>query len=151
MDYSRAVEMDEERVVEFLRNGGTGVASFARGTEEAPHSIPVSYGFDAETGHLFFRFAFGPDSAKRDVVSADTPVSFVTYDDPEGRWESVVATGRLESVDDVDVAEGVLESLRRVDIPMVDVFETEPRTLSFEFFRLDPETLTGRTETLSDD
>jgi hypothetical protein len=146
MEHNRAVDLSEEAVVEFLGTGGTGVASFARGSEAAPHSIPVSYGFDAEAGDLFFRFAFGPDSEKRDVVGAGTPLSFVTYDRAEGRWHSVVATGRLESVEDVDVAEGVLESLRRAEIPMVDVFETEPRTLDFEFFRLDPETLTGRTE-----
>ncbi|MFD1513708.1 pyridoxamine 5'-phosphate oxidase family protein [Halomarina rubra] len=151
MEYNRAVELDDEAVATFLGTGGTGVASFARGADVSPHSIPVSYGFDAATGHLFFRFAFGPDSAKRDVVAAGTPVSFVTYGDEDGRWHSVVATGRLEAVEDVDVAEGVLESLRRVDIPMVDAFETDPRTLTFGFFRLDPETLTGRTEAQSDD
>jgi hypothetical protein len=146
MEHNRAVGLDGEAVAEFLGTGGTGVASFARGADEAPHSIPVSYGFDAEEDALFFRFAFGPDSEKRDVVGAGTPVSFVTYDRADGRWRSVVATGRLDAVEDADVAEGVLESLRRTDIPMVDVFETEPRTLDFEFFRLDPETLTGRTE-----
>ncbi|MFC5971845.1 pyridoxamine 5'-phosphate oxidase family protein [Halomarina salina] len=151
MEHNRAVEMGEEAVVDFLGAGGTGVASFARGDGDPPHSIPVSYGFDAETGHLFFRLAFGPDSEKRGVVAAGAPVSFVTYGNEGGQWYSVVATGRLESVEDVDVADGVLESLRRVDIPMVDAFESEPRTLSFEFFRLDPETLTGRTEAQSDD
>lgn len=151
MEYNRAVEMSDGAVVEFLGRGGTGVASFVRGPDEPPHTIPVSYGFDAEAGDLFFRFAFAPDSEKRGVVAADTPLSFVTYERDDDRWVSVVATGRLESVEDVEVAEGILESLRRTHIPMVDVFETEPRTLTFEFFRLDPETLTGRTEANGED
>lgn len=54
MTNTRAVHMDAEERDAFLGAGGTGVVSFADGGGP-PHSVPVSYGYDAATESLFFR------------------------------------------------------------------------------------------------
>ncbi|MFC6725225.1 pyridoxamine 5'-phosphate oxidase family protein [Halobium palmae] len=142
---ARSVRMDDEARDEFLATGGTGVISFDR-EGEAPYSLPVSYGYDPESGHFFFRLAVGPDGEKAEFATPSTPVSFVAYDTLDGEWRSVVATGRLEEVTEAAIDSTVVEAMRRVHIPLVDVFDRHPREVEFEFFRLVPDELTGRRE-----
>jgi hypothetical protein len=44
----------------------------------------------------------------------------------------------------------VVEAMRRVEIPLVDVFDHHPRAVEFGFFRLSPDELTGRREARSE-
>lgn len=140
-----AVELDADERDDYLENGGTGVLSLATGANTPPHSIPVSYGYDATTTDFYFRLSVGPDREKGDLDGR--AVSFVTYgEDDDGRWRSILAKGRLEDVNAEPIATESLEELERVHIPLYDVFGDHPRTVSFEFFQLDPEELTARTE-----
>lgn len=152
MDDTRSVRMDEESRDEFLGGGGTGVISFAPDeADTAPYSVPVSYGYDAETGTFYFRLAVGPDVEKADFVERRTPVSFVAYGTVDGQWRSVVVTGRLEAVGEAAIDSEVVEGMRRVEIPLVDVFERHPREVEFGFFRLDPDDISGKRETRTED
>ncbi|MFC4357157.1 pyridoxamine 5'-phosphate oxidase family protein [Halobium salinum] len=152
MDDVRSVRMDEETRNEFLGTGGTGVVSFAPDEAgEAPFSLPVSYGYDAESGDFYFRLATGPDAGKADFVDRRTPVSFVAYETLDGRWESVVATGRLEEVTEAAIDSDVVQAMRNVEIPLVDVFDRHPREVEFGFYRLVPEEVTGKREARTED
>jgi nitroimidazol reductase NimA-like FMN-containing flavoprotein (pyridoxamine 5'-phosphate oxidase superfamily) len=142
MSEDSPVEMDSDGIDEFLGTGGTGVLSLSE-DGAAPHSVPVSYGYDAAERVFYFRLAVGPDSEKGDVT--DRPGTFVTYRDGDG-WESVVACGRLESVEEADAPTEALAGLGRVDIPLVDAFDSAVRHVEFAFVRLDPDDLTGRRE-----
>lgn len=144
MDESSPVVMDDEAITEFLGVGGTGVISLAAGGDP-PVSRPVSYGFDAETGWLYFRLAVGPDSEKAELLGA--AASFVTYEETDDGWRSVLATGELVPVEADELLTEVLEGLRRVHIPLYDVFDHDTREVEFHFARLDPDSLTGRRET----
>jgi len=144
MEDTRSVHMDGDALDAFLGNGGTGVISFGTTGGDPPHSVPVSYGYDAETGHFYFRLAYDVDSEKPDPT--DGPVTFVTHRETDDGWRSVVAHGSLEPTDEDDVSTEALAGLGRVDIPLVDVFEREPRELSFQFFRLRPDDVDGRKE-----
>lgn len=143
MEDSRSVRLDEEELDAFLGSGGTGVLSFDTPDDEPPYSLPVSYGYDADSGHFYFRLSFGPDSEKPDLDETRA-VSLVVHEHTDEGWRSAIAVGALERVAEVDVSTGILEEMRRVRIPMVDAFDTDPRTLEFEFVRLDPDQLTGR-------
>jgi nitroimidazol reductase NimA-like FMN-containing flavoprotein (pyridoxamine 5'-phosphate oxidase superfamily) len=143
MSDSRAVHLDEAEREAFLGAGGTGVMSFANG-DGPPHSIPVSYGYDAETGSFFFRLAYDADTEK--PGPEDVAVSFVVHEETDEGWHSVVAKGELQSTDDDDVSTEALEALRRVDIPLVDVFERPTVETDFEFFQLRTDDVTGRKE-----
>ncbi|WP_158056119.1 pyridoxamine 5'-phosphate oxidase family protein [Halorussus halophilus] len=147
----RSVQMSDEERDEFLERGGTGVVSFPRASDEPPHSIPVSYGYEVDNGHFYFRLAFGPDSDKSELIDEETPVSFVTYDQTETGWQSVVATGKLDEVPEDELDKSISEAMRQVEIPLVDVFERRPQEVTFRFFQLVPDELTGRKEARADD
>ena len=136
--------MDERERDAFLGIGGTGVIAFASDPDEPPHAVPVSYGYDAETTAFFFRLAVGGGSEKATVL--DRPVSFVTHERGEEGARSVVATGTLESTSEADIATETLAALKRVHIPIVDIFGQPPAQVDFEFYRLVPDTFEGRAE-----
>ncbi len=142
-DMDDTIELDPEERDKLLGTGGTGVLAFSSAGDEPPHSIPVSYGYDATESVFYFRLATAPDSEKGEL--ADRGISFVTYGSEEG-WRSVVARGRLEDVEEEAIATETLDGLDHVDIPLLDVFDRPTRTVSFEFFRLLPEELTGLKE-----
>ncbi|GGN95997.1 MULTISPECIES: pyridoxamine 5'-phosphate oxidase family protein [Haloarcula] len=144
MESDHPVSMADDEVDEFLGNGGTGVLSLSRTAVHSPHSVPVSYGYDANARTFYFRLAVGPESSKTDLD--DRPVSFVVHRQVDDRWQSVVATGQLEDLAESDIATETLSGLDRVDIPLIDIFEEPTRVVDFEFYRLVPEALTGRVE-----
>ncbi|MFC7138148.1 pyridoxamine 5'-phosphate oxidase family protein [Halobaculum litoreum] len=104
----------------------------------------MSYGYDDVANAFYFRLAVDSDSEKPPLP--DRPVTFVTYDEVDDAWHSVVASGRLVATDDSEVATDALEGLSRVGIPLVDVFGRPTADVQFEFYRLDPDSLTGRRE-----
>ena len=127
----------------FLGNGGTGVISLAAG-EVAPYSTPVSYGYDATDGVFYVRLALGSDRERSDL--AGRTVSFVTYDHTDAGWCSAIATGPLEETTEESIAIETLQGLERTHIPLVDIFGTPPKEVSFGFYRLVPTDLTIRTD-----
>ncbi|WP_132061186.1 pyridoxamine 5'-phosphate oxidase family protein [Halorussus amylolyticus] len=146
MEDVRSIQMSDEERGEFLGRGGTGVISFDTSGDEPPYSLPISYGYDAETATFYFRLAFGPETGKGDIVDENRPVSFVTYDDTESGWRSVVATGHLEEITKSTLDTDVAEAMQRVEIPLVDVYDRHPIELNFRFFRLTSTEVTGKKE-----
>jgi len=65
------------------------------GADESPTSLPVSYGYYADSGDFYFRLSFPPGSSKADLV--ERPVSFVVHGETDAGWRSVVATGTLRN------------------------------------------------------
>ncbi|MFC6784707.1 pyridoxamine 5'-phosphate oxidase family protein [Halobaculum halobium] len=144
------VTMDDDERDEFLGAGGVGVLSLhaERDGEQPPHSVPVSYGYDGHEETFYFRLAVGSDSEKPPL--ADRAVAFVTYDTVGDQWHSVVASGRLERTTDGDISTETLAGLNRVGIPLVDIFGRPTADVQFEFYRLVPDSLTGRKESSPD-
>ncbi|MDS0284560.1 pyridoxamine 5'-phosphate oxidase family protein [Haloarcula onubensis] len=138
-----SVEMTDEQRDEFLGRGGTGVLSLST-DEGAPHTVPVSYGYDRAETTFYFRLAVGASHAKGSLP--DRPVSFVTYDREDDDWHSVVAEGGLEDVERAGIETETLEGLHRVDIPLVGIFDHPTREVDFEFYRLVPDELVGRVQ-----
>lgn len=143
MDNTESVTMDEEERDAFLGTGGTGVISYAREGDQPPYAVPVSYGYDAAEETFYFRLAVGPSSEKGDL--AGRAVTFVTHGETD-RYRSVVAAGRLEPTDQEGGETEAMEGLRRVHIPLHDVFGRAPSEIEFEFHRLVPDELTARAE-----
>jgi nitroimidazol reductase NimA-like FMN-containing flavoprotein (pyridoxamine 5'-phosphate oxidase superfamily) len=144
MSGSDSTAMDEGERDAFLGTGGTGVVSFPGPSDDPPHSIPVSYGYDSAETTFYFRLAVGPDSDKGDLPGR--PVTFVVHGQEDGDWRSVVAKGHLEATTAESVANESLQGLQRVHIPLVDVFGRPPGDVPFEFYRLVPDELTARRE-----
>lgn len=140
----RWVQLSESERDEFLGTGGTGVLSFATDDGEPPASMPVSYGYFAEHGDFYFRLSFPPGSDKDERI--DDQISFVVHEQGDDGWQSVVATGTLDPVDDLPYDSEIVQGMWAVDIPTVDVFDRPRDEITFHEYRLDPETLTGRKE-----
>lgn len=144
MSDTESIELAGDERDARLGDGGTGVLSFSKPGEESPHSIPVSYGYDATESVFYFRLAVGADSAKAGI--ADRAVTFVVYGQGDDGWWSVVAKGELEGTTEESVATEALQGFQQVHIPFVDIFGDPPRDVPFEFYRLVPDELTGRKE-----
>jgi len=152
MEDIRSVRMSKEEQDEFLGSGGTGVISFTPPSDGPPYTRPISYGYDADTGNFYFRLAVGPeDAGKRDILDEDREIAFVTYDETDRGWRSVIATGRLDEVTKSALDPDVTEAMQRVRIPFVDVYDSHPLTLDFRFFRLTPDEVTGQQEAGTED
>jgi|AntDeeMinimDraft_5_1070356.scaffolds.fasta_scaffold01623_11 hypothetical protein len=144
MSNTGSTEMDTDARDEVLSTGGTGVISFCTADDGPPHSVPVSYGYDAAAATFYFRLSADPDSKKSEISTQD--VTFVVYGQADDRWWSVVATGQLEKTTDESIATETLQGLQNVHIPLVDIFGRPPKDVTFEFYRLVPDELTTRTE-----
>ncbi len=144
----RWLQMSDDEVADFLGRGGTGVLSFAAGSDEPPVSIPVSYGYNADEGLLYYQLSTPQDSRKSDFI--DQPVSFVVYSKTDSRWESVIATGTLDDIEEKQYESSAVQGMWAIQIPRVDIFERPRKEITFHFFSLDPDTLTGRKEVPSD-
>lgn len=140
------VKMDDSECDALLEATETGVLSLSSPAEDPPHSIPVSVGYDAVESVLYFRLAEDADSEKGDLDGRS--VTFVTYaqDDETERWKSIIARGELERTTNEEIAVETLEGFERVTIPLVDIFGEPTSDIDFGFFRVVPETLTGRRE-----
>jgi hypothetical protein len=139
-----AVLMGDEEIDAFLGTGGAGVLSFADGGEA--YSIPVSYGYDASKRHLYVRLGYEEGSEKRQFVKSTKRVSFVVHDETSEGWQSVVARGRLDEITESSVDGTVVKAIRRMDIPLVSIFDEPTRDVEFQLYRLAPDELTGRKE-----
>ncbi|WP_433633445.1 pyridoxamine 5'-phosphate oxidase family protein [Halomicrococcus sp. NG-SE-24] len=147
MEDVRSVQMSTAEQNEFLGSGGTGVISFAPSSDGPPYTRPISYGYDADTGDFYFRLAVGPeDAGKREIIDEDEEISFVTYDETDRGWRSVIATGRLDEITESALDPDIVEVMQRVRIPFVDVYDSHPLTLEFRFFQLTPDEVTGQQE-----
>jgi len=135
--------MDADEREEFLGRGGTGVLSLST-DEGPPHTVPVSYGYDSVDGTFYFRLAVGASHSKGQLP--DRAVSFVTFDQTDDGWHSVVAAGHLEDVEREGIETETLEGLQRVEIPLIGIFDHPTREVDFEFYRLVPAELTGRVQ-----
>lgn len=147
MSTESSVDMSDGERDEFLGNGGTGVISLDTADGDPPHSVPISYGYDASASTFYFRIAAGSNSEKGDL--SGRAATFVTYGQSDGDWRSVVAQGRLESTTEESIATETLEGLAQTHIPIVDIFGQSPRTVAFEFHRLNPDRMTARRESSS--
>jgi len=141
------VRMDDEEIRALLSSHSIGVLGLP--SDGAPSLRPMSYGYDAEDDGFYLRLAFDTDSEKDGVVSENRPVSLVVYDQTDAGWQSVVAAGRLEEVTEAAIDSDVVQAMRRIHIPLVDVFERHPRELTFRFFRLVTTEVSGRKEATS--
>lgn len=144
MSNTGSTEMDTAERDEHLGAGGTGVISFCASEDASPHSVPVSYGYDTAETTFYFRLAADPESTKGEI--SDHDVTLVVYGQTDDEWWSVVAKGQLEGTMEESIATETLQGIQRVHIPFVDIFGRPPKDVPFEFYRLVPDELTGRTE-----
>lgn len=136
--------MDALEIADFLSARKTGV--LALGKENRGYGLPVSFTYDEAGPDLYFRFAFGSTSRKREFVDACEDASFVVYENTEDGWQSVIARGPLVEEAGTNVDSAIVESVRSLDIPYFSVHSLPAKELEFAIFRMDIEDLSGIVE-----
>ncbi|ATW87545.1 hypothetical protein halTADL_0747 [Halohasta litchfieldiae] len=144
MSRVQSTELDDAEIDSLLGTGGIGVISFADGDE--PYSIPVSYGYDSNAECLYVRFGFADNSEKRQFIDDGVTASLVVMAESMDGWQSVVARGPLHKVTEMALDSQAAESVRKINIPFVTIYDKRASELEFELFRLEPDSITGRRE-----
>lgn len=137
------VTMDDDEIASFLTAEGHGVLAFGG---ESPYAIPMSYSYDPDARAVYVHMSAFEGSEKAARLDGPTPVSLVVsrYEGPD-RWRSVVVDGTLSELSEADVERrDVLESFKGGSLASVDVFNRPLSDISFEWYVLDPSSISGR-------
>ncbi|ELY45163.1 pyridoxamine 5'-phosphate oxidase family protein [Natronorubrum sulfidifaciens] len=134
-----ATALTRDEIDAFLREQGSGVLSLTDGAET--YAVPESFGYDG--GDLYFQLVSEPDSEKLAFIETTDVATLTVFTDTPAR--SVLVRGPLESVPDADRARASSAIAANATIPTLNVSPDSPtEALSFEFYRLVPQDLTGR-------
>lgn len=137
--------MSDEQIDAFLGRNETGVLSLARDGE--PYSIPVSYGYEADSRQVYLRLVSAPGSQKRAFLGADPSATLVVYDSAETdetTYRSVVVSGSLRQVDPDALSVEQVQQYGDARRPLFEVWGEEKADLDIRLYELVPTELTGR-------
>jgi nitroimidazol reductase NimA-like FMN-containing flavoprotein (pyridoxamine 5'-phosphate oxidase superfamily) len=136
--------MDATEIADFLDSQQTGVLALA--SEGDAYAVPVSYAYDIDEQAVYFRLGFAPGSQKQRFIDTTEHVSFVVYGEADGRWNSVLVSGRLEPMAETNLDSTILEAVKRLDIPYFKVFDRPAEEVDFTIVRLNVDGLNGIVE-----
>lgn len=143
MPLARETEMTAEDVDAFLGAKETGVLSLADGDD--PYSVPISYGFHADSRTFYFRLVSTDDSEKHRFLTGEPRARFVVYDDEDATtYRSVVANGRLTEIDPASLSVEQIEQYGDAKRPLFEIWGESREDLDIRLFEFDTTELTGR-------
>lgn len=149
MAMDRRAEMSADATDEFLGANETGVLSLAQADE--PYAIPVSYGYDPSARQFYMRLVSTENSEKRAFVAPGRDARLVVYEgdgdggDGDGdTYRSVVATGTLSRIDPEELTAADIRQYGAAKRPLFEVWPETKGDLDIELYRLDPDTVSGR-------
>lgn len=127
----------------FFASRGHGVLSLA--DDNDGHGVPISYGYDLETGRCIMQFVLDTASQKQQFLETSDTVTLTTYEyDADDTWQSAIATGSLVSLSSEDVANWAaaifFTNAANVETPV----RQEANETAIEWYELEIESLTGR-------
>jgi len=140
-----ATLMDTSEIDDFLEEHQTGVLSLADGDGSA-YGFPISFVHYPDEARLYFRFAYGPDSQKREFFETTSRATFVVHGETADGWKSVVVEGELAEFLEPDAPVNVVDDVNDLDVPFFEVFEQPESDLEFRIVALDIDALQGRVE-----
>lgn len=138
-----AASMSEVEVDAFLESEGHGVLAL---DGDSPYAVPMSYGYDADERLLFLQLSAYEGSEKQARLEHSGAVSLVVsrYDRPD-RWRSVVVEGSLVALPQAAASQqDALDAFANGALATVDVFDRDLFDLSFDWYVLEPSSISGR-------
>lgn len=144
MSLAQETEMSAAEIDDFLSSHETGVLSLARDNE--PYSIPISYGYDAESRSFYLRLVSTPESKKREFLSSNPGARIVVYDENDDgtRYRSVLASGEIEKIDPGELSVEDIEQYGEARRPLFEIWGSGKDELEIELYRLSSPELSGR-------
>lgn len=132
-----------------LERHETGVLALAR--EDEPYAVPISYGYDDDSGRFCMRLVSTPGSERERFLSGSPRVRFVVYEEGETTYWSVVATGRLETIPRADLTPEHVERYGTAERPLFEIWDAPTEDLDIDLHELVPTELTGRRIEVTDE
>jgi nitroimidazol reductase NimA-like FMN-containing flavoprotein (pyridoxamine 5'-phosphate oxidase superfamily) len=134
-----AEELSRTEIDSILREATVGTLSMADGGDT--YAVPQSFGYDGEA--VYFQLVSEDESRKMAYLETTERVTLtVIAEDP---WRSVIAQGQLRKVHEEDQRIAANAIAENATIPTLNVSaETPIEELKIGFYRLEPETLSGR-------
>lgn len=135
--------LSDDELDSFLAAHGVGVLSLADGDDA--YGVPISYGYDEESGRLFFVFLRpGAESRKEAFAETTDNACFTLFNiESEHEWASAVIDGTLRRVDDEEWDE-LSDALER-NAWHPDLFSAAEPDRGIDGWELDIENAAGRT------
>ncbi|SER74039.1 pyridoxamine 5'-phosphate oxidase family protein [Natrinema salaciae] len=142
MAIDQETEMTDAEIDDFLSRHETGVLSLARSDE--PYAIPISYGYDEADQAFYMRMVSTPESEKRQFLESAPAARLVVYDEADSTYQSVIATGDLETIEPAALTPEQIAQYGEAKRPLFEIWAEGKDTLNIELYRLTPATLAGR-------
>jgi len=144
-DVRDSMTMSDEEVGELLRNNGVGVLSLSKEDRDT-YSIPMSYGYDHESGLLCLMLSYAPRSEKRRWVRNTRNASFVVYSiEDTSEADSVVVEGELvELSEEKELQEGYDALSNNALFTVMHESGALAEDSDFKMYRMETDSITGR-------
>jgi nitroimidazol reductase NimA-like FMN-containing flavoprotein (pyridoxamine 5'-phosphate oxidase superfamily) len=142
MALEKQTEMSRSETDELLGRHETGVLSLARGDE--PYAIPISYGYNADTGTFYLRLVSTPDSEKREFLSSNPDCRLVVYEEAEPTYRSAVVTGSIHEIPRDEMTVEHVEQYGEAKRPLFEIWGESKRDLDIKLYELRPDEISGR-------
>lgn len=134
-----AEEMSRDEIDSVLREATVGTLSMADGGDT--YAVPQSFGYDGEA--VYFQLVSHDESRKITYLETTERITLTVI--AESPWRSVIVQGPLRKVSDEDQQIAANAIAENATIPTLNVsIETPLAELAIDFYRLEPETLSGR-------
>jgi nitroimidazol reductase NimA-like FMN-containing flavoprotein (pyridoxamine 5'-phosphate oxidase superfamily) len=134
-----AIELTRNECDTLLREQNIGVLSLANG--EDTYAIPESFGYNGE--NLYFQLVYDEDSDKMSFLEMTRKTTFTVY--TESPAESVIVQGKIDPVSEDNQTLAATAIAENAVLPSLNVsLDKTPEELMFEFYRLQPESISGR-------
>ena len=132
--------MSDDEIDSFLRERGSGTLSLT--DEQETYAVPESFGYDGD--YLYFQFVHSDDSHKMTFLETTDVATFTTFTDNRP-GQSVIVRGPIDSVPTEDEVRASRAFSSNSVVPMLNVsINKSVDELSFEFYRLRPDDISGR-------
>lgn len=143
-------DVSTEMAEGFFAARGHGVLSLARDGDG--YGIPLSFGYDELTDRCILQFVIGQGGRKREFLETSETVTLTTYEyEPDGTWQSVVATGTLRPLSNDEVA----DRAAAIFFSQAANADTHTRLVAekaeTEWYALEIDELVGRESTVGDE
>ncbi|MFC6873347.1 pyridoxamine 5'-phosphate oxidase family protein [Halobellus marinus] len=138
-----SARMSAEEMDAFLESEGYGTLAFSG---EPPYAVPISYGYDADKRVLFMHMAAFDGSEKQSRLEESTAVSLVVsqYERPD-KWRSVIVDGSVSRLSNEEIRDrDGLSAFAESEMASVDIFTRDLANLDFDWYVLEPTSITGR-------
>jgi len=131
-EYSYGTAMTSEEIKSFLHEKGSGILSLSQ--EGMAYAIPVSFAYDDNFHRCLLDLGFGPESKKRGFIESTGLSCFTAYEwNSPSSWKSVVLTGALRRLEDIDPANELSFYEEANDI-QITVFDLSPEEIDHQWY-----------------